>query len=769
MSNVAGTTGVAIGGDADFRYNSSTNVLTVGTVSATTLSGSLFGTSSWSNRSVTASYVTGSVYNSANPALSASYALTASYALSGGTAVSSFPYTGSAIISGSLIVTGSVSATQGGFTGSLLGTSSWASNAVTASYVTGSVHTSTNPALSASYALSSSYSLSSSYAGSSLSASFASTSSFVNTLNQNVLITGSLTVGASSLGANENTLVLGPAPAGGAGEGGQLLLQATGGTYTSASMLDNYQNLTRLLRGTNAVSDAVVASFNMHTKQVTFPQYNSTTAFTGTTLVGLLGFDSNGNLLTTTTGSGGGGTPVTITNNVDNYIITATGTANTINGESNLQFNGTTLSVTGNVTATSITSSGAVIAQANGAMYFRGGDDAELWDINVANTVGVYGQQDATVGSIKLGSGGGTISGKSGNIGIGTLTPGATLHIQGNVSASSFTGSISSSFLQGAILNSQLANSSITVGSTNISLGATSTTLAGLTSVTSTSFTGSLLGTSSWASNAVTASYLNNLNQNLAISGTLNISASTSNNALITVGDLIVSGTIYATASFSDLFFKGIGNAQFTSSTVIISGASAALIVTGSVRSSGGFTGSLFGTASYVTGSIHTSTNPALSSSYALSASFSVTASYALNSAAAAAFPYTGTAVITGSIVQQTGSAFFPTLNASESLAAGDWINISASFVRKASSTDTTKQCHGFVITAVSSGSAATIYYNGVNPALSGLTVGARYFLSASGAESVNAPTTTGQLSQEVGVAISTTAILTNIGPAIIT
>jgi hypothetical protein len=43
-------------------------------------------------------------------------------------------------------------------------------------------------------------------------------------------------------------------------------------------------------------------------------------------------------------GSGGGGTgSVTINNNVDNYLITATGTANTLNGESSLRYDGTGL------------------------------------------------------------------------------------------------------------------------------------------------------------------------------------------------------------------------------------------------------------------------------------------------------------------------------------------------------------------------------------------------------------------------------------------
>ena len=61
---------------------------------------------------------------------------------------SPFPYTGSARITGSLIITGSTTSTLG-FTGSLQGTASWATNAITSSYpiaVTGSMLYSTSPA-----------------------------------------------------------------------------------------------------------------------------------------------------------------------------------------------------------------------------------------------------------------------------------------------------------------------------------------------------------------------------------------------------------------------------------------------------------------------------------------------------------------------------------------------------------------------------------------------------------------------------------------------
>jgi len=50
----------------------------------------------------------------------------------------------------------------------------------------------------------------------------------------------------------------------------------------------------------------------------------------------------------------GGGGGVTINNNVDNYLITATGTANTLDGESGLTFDGTTLTVANNAVITAI-------------------------------------------------------------------------------------------------------------------------------------------------------------------------------------------------------------------------------------------------------------------------------------------------------------------------------------------------------------------------------------------------------------------------------
>lgn len=107
--------------------------------------------------------------------------------------------------------------------------------------------------------------------GTASNATFSQTASSISTLNQNVLISGSLTIGSSSLGPVENTLTLGPAPGGGAGEGGQMGFNASGGLYTSASFIDNYQNRFRLLKGTNAGSAAEVASWDLQTLYMTLP------------------------------------------------------------------------------------------------------------------------------------------------------------------------------------------------------------------------------------------------------------------------------------------------------------------------------------------------------------------------------------------------------------------------------------------------------------------------------------------------------------------
>jgi hypothetical protein len=236
-------------------------------------------------------------------------------------------------------------------------------------------------------------------AGTASNALQATTASFVNTLNQNVLITGSATIGSTTAGASENTLTLGARDT--ANEGGQLGLNAPGGTYTSASFIDNWQNQVRILRGNNITSDATVATWNLHTKQMQLPQYTNASAFVGTATANLA-VDSGGNIITVSTS----GAPVFPY--VGNAVITG-----------------------------SLTTTGIIYAEPNGGMYFRGGDDAALYDVNIVNTMGIYGIQDITVGAIKLGSNGPVLYGSGSSLGIGTTQPLYPLHVSASASGTS--------------------------------------------------------------------------------------------------------------------------------------------------------------------------------------------------------------------------------------------------------------------------------------------------------------------------------------------
>lgn len=101
-------------------------------------------------------------------------------------------------------------------------------------------------------------------------------------------------------------------------------------------------------------------------------------------------------------------------------------------------------------------------------------------------------------------------------------------------------------------------------------------------------------------------------------------------------------------------------------------------------------------------------------------------------------------------------------IEATENLAAGDLVNVYNSSGEKcrkadASTASAAKIAHGFVLDNVTSGNNATVYFEGQNTALTGLTPGTTYVLSHTTPGGLVAlasgTTTSGQALQVVGVA----------------
>ena len=98
----------------------------------------------------------------------------------------------------------------------------------------------------------------------------------------------------------------------------------------------------------------------------------------------------------------------------------------------------------------------------------------------------------------------------------------------------------------------------------------------------------------------------------------------------------------------------------------------------------------------------------------------------------------------------------------SEALAAGDFVNIHNSTgakARKADATTAGKEAHGFVLAAVTSGGNATVYFEGTNTQVTGQTPGNVYLQTTAGTGGATIPSASGNVVQQLGVAISATSI----------
>lgn len=102
------------------------------------------------------------------------------------------------------------------------------------------------------------------------------------------------------------------------------------------------------------------------------------------------------------------------------------------------------------------------------------------------------------------------------------------------------------------------------------------------------------------------------------------------------------------------------------------------------------------------------------------------------------------------------------TMTASETLAAGDFINIhnsSGAKVRKADASTTGKEAHGFVLAGISSAASGTVYFEGSNTQVTGQTPGPVFLSATAGLATSTAPSTAGQTVQRIGFATSSTSI----------
>ncbi len=104
------------------------------------------------------------------------------------------------------------------------------------------------------------------------------------------------------------------------------------------------------------------------------------------------------------------------------------------------------------------------------------------------------------------------------------------------------------------------------------------------------------------------------------------------------------------------------------------------------------------------------------------------------------------------------------TLQASEALSAGDYINVWSSGgsprMRKADASTSGKEAHGFVLQAVASGASGTAYFEGTNTAATGQTAGVVFLDPANpGKGTTTAPSTAGQVWQKIGFATGATTV----------
>ena len=112
------------------------------------------------------------------------------------------------------------------------------------------------------------------------------------------------------------------------------------------------------------------------------------------------------------------------------------------------------------------------------------------------------------------------------------------------------------------------------------------------------------------------------------------------------------------------------------------------------------------------------------------------------------------------------------TVSEAAGLSAGDYVNIFDSTGPKVRLADNSngREAHGFVKEAFADAASATVYFEGPNDDLSGLTVGGRVYLGTAGniiQTPLDPAVDTGSIHQLLGVAVSATEVNTDIDDCI--
>lgn len=101
---------------------------------------------------------------------------------------------------------------------------------------------------------------------------------------------------------------------------------------------------------------------------------------------------------------------------------------------------------------------------------------------------------------------------------------------------------------------------------------------------------------------------------------------------------------------------------------------------------------------------------------------------------------------------------------ASEAISAGAivniWSNAGVATARNADNTTAGKEATGFALAAIASGATGTVTLQGVVTGLTGLTPGAYQWLGTVGGVTASPPTTTGNINQILGTALTATSLM---------